>query len=300
MTTLTSFMRCIGETVAAPRVRRADVRTASPDSSPRLNHLLNSLSAGEFKCLGSHLEPVSMPLGQVICESGRKPGHVYFPTTAIVSLLSVLEDGSSTEVAAVGNEGLVGISLFLGGETTPTRAVVQSAGKAFRLEARLLRAEFNLAGSLQRLLLRYTQSLMTQVTQTAVCNRHHSLSQQLCRWLLTSLDRRPNDELLMTQESIATMLGVRRESVTEAAGKLQNAGVIEYRRGHIKVVDRPKLESMSCECYQVVRKENVRLAPPPTARRLWKESDERIGGSYATPARWSDRVIEGGALLSRA
>ena len=229
-------------------------------ASPKQNQLLASLSPAEFKRLAVHLEPFPLPLGQVVYESGRILDHVYFPTTGIVSLLYVMEDGSSAEIAVVGNEGLVGISLFMGGETTPSRAVVQSSGHAFRLAARYLREEFGRSGPMQHLLLRYTQSLITQMAQTAVCNRHHSVDQQLCRWLLLSLDRLPTQELVMTQELIANMLGVRREGVTAAAGKLQDAGVIEYRRGHIKVLDRPKLETMSCECYAVVRRESDRLA----------------------------------------
>jgi len=227
------------------------------------NHLLAALSKAELKRLSPHLEPVVMPLGLVIYESGRLLDHVYFPTTCIVSLLYVMEDGASAEIAVVGNEGLVGISLFMGGETTPSRAVVQSAGDAFRLPAQYLRTEFGRAGSLQHLLLRYTQALITQMAQTAVCNRHHSLDQQLCRWLLLSLDRLPSNELIMTQELIANMLGVRREGVTSAAGKLQEEGVIQYRRGHIKVINRPKLEAMSCECYEVVRRESERLSHYP-------------------------------------
>ncbi len=230
------------------------------------NLLLASLSAAESKRLRPHLEPVPLPLGHVVYESGRMLDHVYFPTTAIVSLLYVLEDGASAEIAVVGNEGLVGISLFMGGETTPSRAVVQSAGNAFRLAAEYLRQEFGRSGSMQHLLLRYTQSLITQMAQTAVCNRHHSVDQQLCRWLLLSLDRLPANELVMTQELIANMLGVRREGVTAAAGKLQDAGVISYRRGRIKVLDRPKLEGMSCECYEVVKRECDRLSHYPPAR----------------------------------
>ena len=233
---------------------------------PTENHLLAALSAAELKRLRPHLEPVPMPLGQVVYESGRLLDHVYFPTSSIVSLLYVLENGSSAEIAVVGNEGLVGISLFMGGETTPSRAVVQSAGQALRLAARYLRSEFGRAGSMQHLLLRYTQSLITQMAQTAVCNRHHSVDQQLCRWLLLSLDRLPSDELVMTQELIANMLGVRREGVTAAAGKLQKAGVIDYARGRIKVLDRPKLEAMSCECYQVVKRESDRLSLYPTVK----------------------------------
>jgi len=233
---------------------------------PSENQLLAALSAAELKRLRPHLEPVPMPLGHVVYESGRLLDHVYFPTSAIISLLYVMEDGASAEIAVVGNEGLVGISLFMGGETTPSRAVVQSAGHAFRLAAQYLRAEFSRAGSMQHLLLRYTQSLITQMAQTAVCNRHHSVDQQLCRWLLLSLDRLKSDELVMTQELIANMLGVRREGVTAAAGKLQKAGVINYARGHIKVINRPKLEAMSCECYQVVKRECDRLSLYPTVK----------------------------------
>ena len=228
-------------------------------SASSKNHLLAALSAPEGKRLRAHLELVSMPLGHVLYESGRQLDHVYFPTTCIVSLLYVMEDGASAEIAVVGNEGVVGISLFMGGESTPSRAVVQSAGEAYRLPARFLHLEFNRGGSMQHLLLRYTQALITQMAQTAVCNRHHSVDQQLCRWLLLSLDRLSSDELTMTQELIANMLGVRREGVTTAAGKLQDAGVIQYRRGHIKVLNRKKLEGLSCECYAVVRRECDRL-----------------------------------------
>ena len=235
-----------------------------PVSLVSQNQILAALSKAELKRLRPHLESVPMPLGHVVYESGRLLDHVYFPTTSIVSLLYVMEDGSSAEIAVVGLEGLVGISLFMGGETTPSRAVVQSAGSAFRLPAHYLRAEFGRSGPLQHLLLRYTQSLITQMAQTAVCNRHHSVDQQLCRWLLLSLDRLPSNELVMTQELIANMLGVRREGVTAAAGKLQDANVIEYRRGHIKVLDRKKLEKMSCECYEVVRRESERLEMYPT------------------------------------
>ena len=235
-----------------------------PAPNPRENDLLAALSASEFKRLHKHLEPSPMPLGHVVYESGRLLEHVYFPTTAIVSLLYVMENGSSAEIAVVGREGLVGISLFMGGETTPSRAVVQSEGVAFRLAAQFLRSEFNRTGAMQHLLLRYTQSLITQMAQTAVCNRHHSVEEQLCRWLLMSLDRLHTQELVMTQELIANMLGVRREGVTAAAGKLQDAGAIEYRRGHIKVLDRPLLEAMCCECYEVVRKECERLSHYPT------------------------------------
>ena len=228
---------------------------------PKQNHLLAALPAAEYDRLSPYLEHVQMPLGEALCESGGQLKHVYFPTTSIVSLLYVLEDGASAEIAVVGNEGILGISLFMGGETTPSRAVVQSAGHGFRLKSQLLKQEFNRAGPVMRLLLRYTQALITQMTQTAVCNRHHSVEQQLCRWLLLSLDRLSSDELHMTQELIADMLGVRREGVTEAAGKLQRAGLIEYSRGHIKVLDRPGLERQVCECYQVVKAEFDRLLP---------------------------------------
>jgi CRP-like cAMP-binding protein len=194
-------------------------------------------------------------------ESGSQLNHVYFPTTSIVSLLYVMEDGASAEIAVVGHEGMVGVALFMGGETTPSRAVVQSAGHAYRLKGQVLKDEFRRAATLQHLLLRYTQALLTQMAQTAVCNRHHSVDQQLCRWLLLSLDRLPSNNLSMTQELIANMLGVRREGVTEAAGKLQAAGLIRYSRGHITVLDRPRLESQACECYQVVKKEFDRLLP---------------------------------------
>ncbi len=211
------------------------------------------------------LEQVPMPLGQVLYESGATLSHVYFPTTAIVSLLYVMENGASAEIAVVGNEGIVGISLFMGGESTPSRAVVQSAGEGFRLKAQLMKDEFNKSGPVLHLLLRYTQALITQMAQTAVCNRHHSLDQQLCRWLLLSLDRLQNNELLMTQELIANMLGVRREGVTEGALKLQQAGLIRYSRGHITVLDRQGLEMRTCECYAVVKREYDRLLPEATA-----------------------------------
>ena len=213
----------------------------------------------EFERLSSDLELVEMPLGKVLYESGARLDHVYFPTTCIVSLLYVLENGASAEIAVVGNEGILGISLFMGGETTPSRAVVQSAGFGYRLKAPLLKQEFNRAGPVLRLLLRYTQALITQMTQTAVCNRHHSVEQQLCRWLLLSIDRLSSSSLNMTQELIANMLGVRREGVTEAAGNLQRAGLIRYNRGHIDVIDRPGLEEAVCECYAVVKAEFDRL-----------------------------------------
>jgi CRP-like cAMP-binding protein len=227
--------------------------------SPMQNHLLAALPAAEFERLSPHLESIPMPLGEVLYESGAQLRHVYFPTTSIVSLLYVLEDGASAEIAVVGNEGILGISLFMGGDSTPSRAVVQSAGHGYRLKAELLKQEFNRAGPVLRLLLRYTQALITQMTQTAVCNRHHSIEQQLCRWLLLSLDRLSSDSLTMTQELIANMLGVRREGVTEAAGNLQRAGLIRYSRGRIEVLDRAGLEKTVCECYAVVKKEYDRL-----------------------------------------
>jgi CRP-like cAMP-binding protein len=229
--------------------------------SPEANRLLAVLPEDERERLFSHLEPVSMKLGQVVYESGSRQDYVYFPTTAIVSLLYVMEDGASAEIAVVGKEGIVGISLFMGGETTASRAVVQSAGAAFRLSGQLMKREFMRAGPMQHLFLRYTQALLTQMAQTAVCNRHHSVDQQLCRWLLLSLDRLPSNKLAMTQELIANMLGVRREGVTEAAGKLQSAGLIQYSRGQITVLDRPRLEARACECYAVVRRESDRLLP---------------------------------------
>ncbi len=233
----------------------------SPEHCPQKNRLLAALPPPEFARLSSHLEWVSMRLGDVLYESGSRLTHVYFPVTSIVSLLYVLENGASAEIAVVGNEGILGISLYMGGETTPWRAVVQSSGYGYRLEAQLLKDEFNRAGPMLHLLLRYTQALITQMAQTAVCNRHHSIDQQLCRWLLHSLDRLSSNELRMTQERIANMLGVRREGVTEAAGKLQAAGLIHYSRGHIAVIDRQGLEARACECYAVVKKELDRLLP---------------------------------------
>jgi CRP-like cAMP-binding protein len=226
---------------------------------PRSNQLLAAMPPEEWARWQPELEAVTMPLGQVLSESGVAMTHVYFPTTAIVSLLYVMEDGASAEIAVVGREGIVGISLFMGGETTPSRSVVQSAGLGFRMRAQVLKAEFNRSGPVLHLLLRYTQALITQMAQTAVCNRHHSLDQQLCRWLLLSLDRLEANELVMTQELIANMLGVRREGVTEAALNLQRAGLIQYQRGHITVLDRPGLERRTCECYAVVRREYDRL-----------------------------------------
>ncbi|MBT2326715.1 Crp/Fnr family transcriptional regulator [Variovorax paradoxus] len=225
------------------------------------NRLLAALPDTELQRWLPQLEHVDLPLGHVLYESGATLSHVYFPTTAIVSLLYVLENGASAEIAVVGKEGIVGISLFMGGESTPNRAVVQSAGKGFRLSADALKVEFNRAGAVLHLLLRYTQALITQMSQTAVCNRHHSLDQQLCRWLLLSLDRLTGDELVMTQELISNMLGVRREGVTEAAQQLQAAGLIRYARGRISVLDRERLEKRSCECYAVVKKEYDRLLP---------------------------------------
>ncbi|SRR5450830_529105 len=225
------------------------------------NQLLAVLPEAELQRWLPQLETIEMPLGQVIYEAGSTLGYVYFPTTAIVSLLYVMEDGASAEIAVVGNEGIVGISLFMGGESTSSRAVVQSAGKGFRLRSQSMKEEFNRAGPVLHLLLRYTQALITQMSQTAVCNRHHSLDQQLCRWLLLSLDRLASNELVMTQELIANMLGVRREGVTEGALKLQRAGLISYARGRITVLDRPGLELRTCECYAVVKKEYDRLLP---------------------------------------
>ena len=232
---------------------------------PRQNQLLAALPPDIQRNWMPLLEAVALPLGKVLYESGSTMRHVYFPTTAIVSLLYVLEDGASAEIAVVGHEGIVGISLFMGGESTPSRAVVQSAGRGYRLPASALMQEFNQAGAVMHLALRYTQALITQMAQTAVCNRHHSLDQQLCRWLLLSLDRLPSSDLVMTQELIANMLGVRREGVTEAAGNLQRAGLIRYQRGRISVLDRAGLEQRTCECYAVVKKEYARLLPPNVA-----------------------------------
>jgi CRP-like cAMP-binding protein len=227
--------------------------------SPTQNHLLAALPPSDFEHLATRLELVRLPLGDMLYEPNMQLQHAYFPTTSIVSLHYVTESGASAEAAGVGNEGVVGVSLFMGGNTTPSSAVVQTAGYAYRLERSLLQAEFNRGGFMQRLLLRYTQALMTQIMQTAVCNRHHSIEQQLCRWLLLTLDRIPAQELVMTQELIASMLGVGREGITEAAGRLQQAGFIRYRRGHIAVLDRTGLETRTCECYAVVKKELHRL-----------------------------------------
>jgi len=233
-----------------------------PQPNPRDNHILDALPGDERDRLFPHLGFVSMPLGRVLYESGDTLKHIYFPTDSIVSLLYVMKDGASAEIAVVGNEGAIGVALFMGGETTPSRAIVQSAGSAYRLDRKRLKLEFSRHGQMLHLLLRYTQSLITQMAQTAVCNRHHSVNQQLCRWLLLSLDRLRSNELRMTQELIANMLGVRREGVTAAAGELQRAGVIRYSRGKITVLDRVKLEQLSCECYSVVKKETDRLLNP--------------------------------------
>ncbi|MGD0959370.1 MAG: Crp/Fnr family transcriptional regulator [Methylomonas sp.] len=228
-------------------------------NNPKQNQLLNSLSPEEYQRILPNLEPVEMALGQVICESGGKLRHAYFPTTCIVSLLYVLENGASAEIALVGNDGLLGVALFMGGDTMPNRAVVQNAGYAYRLKAQQVMREFNRNGDMLHLMLRYTQALITQTSLTAVCNRHHTVDQQLCRLLLLSLDRLPSNEIKMTQELIANMLGVRREGVTEAAGKLQRAGLIQYSRGLITVIDRQGVEDRVCECYQVVKTESDRL-----------------------------------------
>ena len=235
----------------------------SPD--PRLNHLLAALPAREWQHWQPQLELVDMPLGQVLYESGVTLSHVYFPIDSIVSLLYVMENGASAEIAVVGYEGIVGVSLFMGGGSTPSRAVVQSAGQGYRLSAGALNREFDAGGAVLHLLLRYTQALITQMSQTAVCNRHHTLDQQLCRWLLLSLDRLQGNELVMTQELIANMLGVRREGVTEAAHQLQEVGLIRYARGHISVLNRRALEERTCECYAVVKKEYDRLLPSTVA-----------------------------------
>jgi CRP-like cAMP-binding protein len=232
------------------------------------NSLLAALPEAVRERLAPDLKLVNMPLGKVLYESGDKLRHVYFPTESIVSLLYVMENGASAEISVVGNDGIVGVALFMGGQSTPSRAIVQSAGHAFRMPGQALMAEFGRHEELQKLMLRYTQALITQMAQTAVCNRHHSIDQQLCRWLLLSLDRLPDNHLVMTQELIANMLGVRREGVTEAAGKLQAQGIIEYQRGQITVLDRPALEGLCCECYAVVKKETDRLLPHTVSRRV--------------------------------
>jgi len=229
------------------------------------NFLFHSIPPAEWEKLIPHIEAIDLPLGKVLYEPGSKMSHVYFPSSAIVSLLYALENGSSAEIAVVGNEGVVGISIFMGGESTSSRAVVQSAGKGYRIKSTIILEEFNRSGALMHLLLRYTQALITQMSQTAVCNRHHTLDQQFCRWLLLSLDRLTSDELVMTQELIANMLGVRREGVTEAALKVQKAGLIKYTRGHITILDRVGLEKRTCECYNVVKLEYARLLPKKIA-----------------------------------
>ena len=248
---------------AKTKTRTKAVNVDAEDS--KQNHLLASLPEAELARWLPQLEPVDMPLGYVVYESGSTLAHVYFPTTSIVSLLYVMENGASAEIAVVGNDGVVGISLFMGGGSTPSRGVVRSAGRGFRLKASVMNKEFQRAGPVLHLLLRYTQALITQMAQTAVCNRHHTLDQQLCRWLLLSLDRLQNNNLVMTQELIANMLGVRREGVTEGALKLQRAGLISYTRGRITILERPGLEKRTCECYAVVRKEYDRLLPSKKA-----------------------------------
>jgi CRP-like cAMP-binding protein len=238
--------------------------TLSVLRNPRQNQLLATLPAAEFDRLAPHLQPIDLALGQVLYESSGRLSHAIFPTTAIVSLQYVIESGASSEIAGIGHEGMVGTSLFMGGNTTPSAAVVQTAGQAYRLERSLLLEEFERNAVLQRLLLRYTQALMTQISQTSVCNRHHSVEQQLCRWLLVTLDRIPSGELTMTQELVAGLIGVRREGITEAAGRLQSSGYIRYRRGHISVLDRSGLETQVCECYDVVKTEFRRLQAFPT------------------------------------
>jgi len=258
---------------------------SKPQKNPRQNQLLAAIPEAEWERVATHLTGVTLALGEVIYESGTEQPYVYFPTDSIVSLLYVMENGASAEIAIVGNEGLVGVALFMGGSSTPSRAVVQSAGNGYRMRAQFIRDEFVLAGPVQQLFLRYTQALLTQIGQTAVCNRHHSVDQQLCRWLLMSLDRLDSDELVMTQELIANMLGVRREGVTEAAGKLQRAGVIQYSRGRIRVLDRARLEMMACECYEVVRREFARLLP-------WQT--EQSAPPAAAPARSTKKRSEKG------
>ena len=238
---------------------------ATGTPTPTQNSLLAALPAADYQRLLPDLEIITLPLGMAVYEPGGRLDYVHFPTDSIVSLLYVMKDGASAEIAVVGHDGLVGIALFMGGESTPSRAVVQSAGSAYRLPSKILKREFEQSHPLQHLLLRYTQALITQMAQTAVCNRHHSLDKQLCRWLLLSLDRLPGNHLVMTQELIANMLGVRREGVTEAAQKLQDAGLIRYARGHIVILDRPGLEKHTCECYDVVKKEYGRLLPDTVA-----------------------------------
>lgn len=231
----------------------------SSPHDPNQNLLLAAMLDAEYGRLAPHLELIAMPLGDVLSESGGKLQYLYFPTTSIISLHYLLENGGSSEIAGVGKEGVLGVSLFMGGNTTPSRAIVQTGGHGYRIPVAVMMEEFNRSGSVMRLMLRYIQALLTQMSQTAVCNRHHSVEQQLCRWLLLTLDRLPNNDLTMTQELIANMLGVRREGVTEAAGRLQGYGYISYRRGHITVLDRRGLEQDVCECYAVVKKEFARL-----------------------------------------
>jgi len=235
------------------------VAAVSAQKTPMQNHLLALLPQEIFERIATHLELVSMPLGEALYEPGGQLHYAYFPTTSIVSLHYVMENGASAEIAGVGNDGVVGVALFMGGNTTPSQATVCAGGYGYRIKARLMMEEFNRAGPMMRLMLRYTQALITQMSQTAVCNRHHSMEQQMCRWLLFTLDRSASHELVMTQELIAGMLGVRREGITETAGNLQRAGLISYRRGHITALDRPGLESRTCECYSVVKKEFQRL-----------------------------------------
>jgi len=252
---------------------------------PAFNRLLAALPPEVFARLQPHLELVPMPLGQSVCESGARPDYVYFPTTSIVSLLFIMEGGSSAQIALVGNDGVVGIALFMGGNTTPSRAMVQSMGEAYRLSASLMKAEFDHGGEFMLLLLRYTQALTMQMAQTAVCSWHHSVQQQLCRLVLLSLDRLPSNELVITQELMSSMLGVRRERVTEAAGRLQDAGVIRYGRGHLAVLDRSKLEARACECYSVVRRETDRLFPARAAPEAsLTVNDQRLDFVRAIPA----------------
>ncbi|MEP7296110.1 MAG: Crp/Fnr family transcriptional regulator [Burkholderiales bacterium] len=251
--------------LGSPAIRPALTLLKGLKGDPRQNRLLAALPLQEWARWIPFMEAVEMPLGQVLYEAGARLTHLYFPSTSIVSLLHITESGSSAEIAVVGNDGVIGISLFMGGESTTGRAVVQSAGKGFRIPANVVLLEFNRAGPVMHLLLRYTQALLTQMSQTAVCNRFHAVDQQLCRWLLLSLDRLPGRELVMTQDLIANMLGVRREGVTEAAGHLQKAGLIRYHRGHISVLDRQGLEARSCECYAVVKQEYDRLLPAETA-----------------------------------
>ncbi len=259
--------------------------------SPKQNHLLAALPAGEFERLADHLQLVPMPLGEILYEPGGQLQYAYFPTTAIVSLHYVTESGASAEIAGVGNEGVVGISLFMGGQTTPSSAVVQTAGHAYRLARHLLKQEFDRAGPVLQLLLRYTQALITQMTQTAVCNRHHSVEQQLCRWLLMTLDRVPSGQLVMTQELVARMLGVRREGITEAAGKLQHAGLIRYRRGHIAVLERSGLEARTCECYAVVKAELGRLLSDVRYHKGVSNRRETAPGQSANPVKSPDPLF---------